>query len=323
MMLSWPSPIQSALSPEGPQAARLAQIWWIYFWVCLAFYLLLLLFFFAAVMRSRRNAAPDLTAETHTRLKFGVVTAAAISVGGLFALLIASVAIGSDIGTFGRDNPNQLEVDVTGHQWWWEVRYPDSLAPYATITTANEIHIPIRTPILLRVDTRDVIHSIWIPPLHGKRDLIPGRVNKLWIQADKPGVYRGQCAEYCGLQHANMAIVVFAQTPEDFAQWKSDQSGGAHAPRDPHALRGEQVFITNCGICHNVLGTDANGTIGPDLTHVRSRRTIAAGTLINNRGNLAGWIANAPAIKPGTLMPPNLMSASELQDLLAYMETLK
>lgn len=324
MLSSWPSSIQSALTPGGPQAAHLAHLWWIYFSVCFAVYVLVVAFFFWAVIRGRRNAAPDVSEATEHRLSIGVGVASAISIIGLFALLITSVAVGREVGTFAQNNPKQIEIDVTGHQWWWEVKYPDPLAPYQTITTANEIHIPINTPVLLRLATRDVIHSLWIPSLHGKRDLINGRVNKLWIEADKPGIYRGQCAEYCGLQHAHMSLLVFAETPEEFAQWKSGQSSGGQTPTNADAVRGQQVFLgAPCSKCHNILGTDADGSIGPDLTHLQSRRTIAAGTLINNRGNLAGWISNAPAIKPGTEMPPNNLSPSEMNDLLAYLETLK
>lgn len=322
--MNWPSSIQSALSPAGPQAAKLTNLWWIFFWVSVAVYVLVIAGFVWAVIRSRRNAAPHVTPETEHRLAIGVGTAAAISIAGLFALLFTSVATGRDIGTFAKTNPSQLEIDVTGHQWWWEVKYPDALSPYQTVTTANEIHIPINTPVLLRLATRDVIHSLWIPSLHGKRDLINGRVNKLWIQADKPGIYRGQCAEYCGMQHAHMALLVIAQKPEDFAQWMSSQSSGAKAPSTPETIRGQEVFLRSpCANCHNIVGLDAYGTIGPDLTHLKSRRTIAAGTLINNRGNLAGWISNAPAIKPGTLMPPNSLAPGEMNDLLAYLETLR
>ena len=171
------------------------------------------------------------------------------------------------------------------------MKYPDALAPANQITDANEIHIPIHTPVLLRLDTRDVIHSLWIPNLHGKRDLIPGRVNKFWIQADTPGVYRGQCAEFCGYQHAHMALTVVAESPEDFAKWKSHMGEGAPTPMTPAQLRGQQVFLSApCAKCHNILGLDAYGTLGPDLTHFRSRPTLAAGQLLNTRGNLAGWI---------------------------------
>ncbi len=314
--------MQSALDPAGPQAARIAQLFWIFTWVSVAVYVVTLVFIAVAVVRGRRNAEPDV--EHEHSLKAGVTAASVLTVVILFALLVTSVATGSAIGTFGRDDPRQLEIGVTGHQWWWEIHYPDALDPSASITDANEIHIPIHTKVLLRVQTGDVIHSLWIPNLHGKRDLIPGRVNKLWIEADTPGVYRAQCAEFCGLQHAQMALLVFAHTAEDFAQWKSSASQGAVTPATPAAVRGQQVFLgAPCGKCHNITGVDAYGTVGPDLTHIASRKTIGAGTLLNNRGNLAGWISNAPAIKPGVGMPPNVMSADELQDLLAYLETLR
>jgi len=319
MILGWPSSIQSALTPGGPQAAHLAHLWWIFFWVCLAVYVITIAFLVWAVIRSRRNATPDLSAPTERRLAIGVGTATALSIVTLFALLITSVATGRDVGTFAHDDPRQVEIEVTGHQWWWEVKYPQ-----ATITTANEIHIPIGMPILLRLATSDVIHSIWIPSLHGKRDLINGRINQLRIEADTPGIYRGQCAEYCGVQHAHMALVVIAESPEAFAAWKAHQSDFAKTPPSDAALRGQQLFLgAPCHKCHNIAGVNAAATIGPDLTHLKSRRTIAAGTLINNRGNLAGWINNAPSIKPGTSMPQIAMTGSQLNDLLAYLETLR
>ena len=316
--------VQSALDPAGSQAGHLANLWWIFFWVCTAFYIALIAFFFMAIRRGRRNSVADESPETERRLGTAVWTALSISIVGLLALLVTSVAVGRTVGTFAAHEPGQLEIEVTGHQWWWEVKYPNALVPSHQIVTANEVHIPLHTPVLLRLDTRDVIHSLWIPNLHGKRDLIPGRVNKLWIEADRPGVYRGQCAEFCGLQHAHMALIVVAEEPEKFAEWKTRQSQGAPTPLTAQQARGLQVFLgAPCANCHNVLGIDAYATLGPDLTHFRSRPTLAAGTLLNTRGNLAGWITNAPAIKPGAQMPPNQLSATELQDLLAYLDTLK
>jgi len=318
------TPFQSALNPAGSQAAQLAHLFWIFTTVCAVVYVLVLLFFFAAIIRSRRNAVPDVSDEREASHRTAVSIASALSIIGLLALLVVSISVGASVGTFGRGRADQLEIEITGHQWWWEVKYPDALSPYQQIVDANEIHIPVHTPVLLRLDTRDVIHSLWIPNLHGKRDLIPGRVNKFWIEADKPGLYRGQCAEFCGLQHAHMALVVIAETPEDFARWKTNVSAGAPAPQTAAQVRGQQVFLrAPCGKCHNILGVDAYGTLGPDLTHFRSRPTLAAGTLLNTRGNLAGWITNAPALKPGTMMPPNQLTGGELQDLLAYLETLR
>ena len=316
--------IQSVLNPAGPQAERIEHLWWIFFWTCAVVYVLVMLFFFAAVVRSRRNAVADASESTDARLTTHVSVATGVSVLGLLALLVISIATGAAVGKVAQNDPRQMEIEVTGHQWWWEVKYPDVLAPYQQIVDANQIHIPINTKVLLRLDTRDVIHSLWIPNLHGKRDLIPGRVNKFWIEADKPGVYRGQCAEYCGLQHAHMSLMVIAQKPEEFAEWKSQMSSGAPTPLTPQQTRGQQVFLgAPCANCHNVVGIDAYATLGPDLTHMRSRPTLAAGMLLNTRGNLAGWITNAPAIKPGTQMPPNQLTGSEMNDLLAYLDTLR
>ena len=316
--------VQDALHPGGPEATSLEHLWWIFFWVCATVYVLMIGFFIAAWIRGRRNVAPEVGEGTEKRLITAVGAATVVSIVGLLALLVISVAVGHTVGTFGTGASNQLEINVTGHQWWWEVKYPNSYVPSQQITTANEIHIPINTPVLLRLDTRDVIHSLWIPNLHGKRDLIPGRVNKFIIQADRPGVYRGQCAEFCGLQHAHMSLVIVAEEPEKFAKWKAHEGEGAPTPLTPQQARGQQVFLgAPCANCHNITGIDASATLGPDLTHFRSRPTLAAGLLQNTRGNLAGWITNAPAIKPGAQMPPNQISAAELQDLLAYLDTLK
>jgi len=314
---------QDALNAAGAEAESLKNLWWIFFWVCSAVYASMIGFFIAAWIRGRRNAAPIVSETADKRLMTAVGAATVLSIVGLLTLLVISVAVGHAVGTFGT-NANAMEVEVTGHQWWWEVKYPDSAEPTHQIVTANEIHIPIHKPILLRLDTRDVIHSLWIPNLHGKRDLIPGRVNKIIIEADHPGVYRGQCAEFCGLQHAHMALTVIAEGPEQFAKWKAHQGEGAPTPLTPDQARGQQVFLgAPCANCHNITGIDASATLGPDLTHFRSRSTLAAGLLQNTRGNLAGWITNAQAIKPGAQMPANQMSAVELQNLLAYLDTLR
>jgi len=183
--------IQDALRAAGPEATSIQHLWWIFFWTCAVVYVLIIGFFTAAWIRGCRNLEPLLTEAHEKRLGTAVGIATIASILGLLALLMISVAVGHRVGTFGTDASNQLEIEVTGHQWWWEVKYPDSTVPSNQITTANEMHIPINTPVLLRLDTRDVIHSLWIPNLHGKRDLIPGRVNKFIIQADRPGVIAG------------------------------------------------------------------------------------------------------------------------------------
>src|SRR5690606_27458762 len=196
-----------------------------------------------------------------------------------------------------------LAVEVLGYRWWWAVRYlSDDGQP--AFETANEIRIPVGQPVRVRLVSRDVIHSFWVPRLQGKQDLIPGRVNETWIQADAPGIYRGQCAEYCGLQHAKMALLVIAQPPVEFEAWYAQQLRLAAPPADPIARRGQAVFLeTGCALCHAIRGTSAGGALGPDLTHLASRRTLAAGTIPNTRGHLVGWIADPQALKPGNLMP--------------------
>jgi cytochrome c oxidase subunit 2 len=214
-----------------------------------------------------------------------------------------------------------LTVRVTGSQWWWDVRYQGSDAGHI-FRTANEIHVPVGTPVRLELASDDVIHSFWIPQLTGKTDLVPGQTNVTWLQADKPGVYRGQCAEYCGVQHAHMAMSVFAEAPQDYAAWRDAQLRAAVAPKDETLTRGEQAFVGHCGACHTVRGTDAGGILGPDLTHLMSRKTIAAGALPNDPGHLAAWVANAQAFKPGTRMPTLAISGEDLGAIVGYLKTL-
>lgn len=315
--------IQSALHPAGIQASRIGSLWNGYMVVLTIVYVVVIAWMLVAVWRAHRNAAPQ-TGEAEERphaITVGV--AAAITTVTLIGLLIASVATGSAVGTYGDKRTDAIEIDVTGHQWWWEVQYPDPESD-KSFKTANEIHIPLHKPVLLRLATRDVIHSLWIPNLNGKRDLIPGRVNKLWIEADRPGVFRSQCAEFCGLQHAHMSLVVVAESNEKYERWKTQQQSPANEPVTAQQIHGRALFLSlPCVNCHAITGVDAYATIGPDLTHVASRPTLAAGELLNTKGNLAGWIVNAQAIKPGTLMPPNQIASNDLMDLLAYMESLR
>ena len=217
-----------------------------------------------------------------------------------------------------------LRVEVTGHQWWWEVRYLTADGAFLFVT-ANEIHIPAGVPVRFDVRTADVIHSFWVPRLGRKIDLIPGRVNSIWLQADEPGTYTGQCAEYCGQQHAHMGLLVVAEGAAAFEAWLEHQRAPGAPPADTLAARGRDLFVAGpCALCHTVRGTPARGKVGPDLTHVGSRRRIAAGMLENTRGNLAGWIVDAQHIKPGVRMPSyNMFRGSDLRALAAYLESLE
>jgi cytochrome c oxidase subunit II len=222
----------------------------------------------------------------------------------------------------GPPENSTLTVDVTGHQWWWEVRY-DASQPDQTFATANEMHIPVGERVLVRLHGGDVIHSFWVPKLTGKTDTIPGQTNLSWIQAQQPGRYSGQCTEYCGVQHAHMAFEVVAEPKADFDRWRTQQLEPAPAPTTTEQMRGMSVVEYRCGLCHQVRGTTAGAVAAPDLTHVMSRRTIAAGTLPTGPGTLAEWIEAPQAIKPGSLMPAQNLAPQQLSDALAYLETLK
>lgn len=223
------------------------------------------------------------------------------------------------VGTANPDETPALTVNVRAAQWWWEFAYPSRRGGEPPVVTANELHIPVGVPVRLRIASSDVIHSFWIPALGGKTDAVPGQVNETWLEADKPGVYRGQCAEFCGQQHTQMALFVVAEPQASYEAWREHQR--SPAPVGP-APEGEALFMASCGSCHTVRGTTAKGDRGPDLTHLMSRNTLAAGVLPNTRGNLAGWIADPQGIKPGAKMPVVALSGPQLQSILDYLDTL-
>ena len=307
----------SALEPTGPQAGRIDALWqflWVVAGLVLVAVVIALLY---ATFRRRRSALPEHSGK-------GTRTAVTGAVG--LTVLILLIFLGVNFGT-GRaltiPPDDALLVRVTGKQWWWEITYPGRPASNQ-VTTANELHVPVGVPVVVELTSSDVIHSFWPANLVGKRDLIPGETASIWFQADSVGVYRAQCAEYCGHQHAKMAMLVVAQPRDSFERWLAQQRDSARTPSDSVAARGQEVFLaTSCVMCHAIRGTPAGSRIGPDLTHLASRRTIAAGSLPNTRGNLAGWILDPQRIKPGTRMPPNQLSPDDLQALLAYLETLR
>jgi cytochrome c oxidase subunit II len=250
-----------------------------------------------------------------------VGTAVAVTVVTLFVVLVLSVVTGKKAA--GLTSKNPVTIQVIGHQWWWEVVYPNPQADQ-TVTTANEIHVPVNTPVVILTNSSDVIHSFWAPSITGKRDLLPGYSSAFWFKIEQPGIYRGQCAEFCGLQHAHMGFSVIAQSVEDFQAWQQQQLKPAAEPNNDETSRGRAVFLTHaCLMCHTIRGTDAGSHFGPDLTHIASRNMIAAETLPNTRGALAGWILDPQRIKPGAEMAPNSLSPDDLQALLAYLQTLQ
>ncbi|HZS04513.1 MAG TPA: cytochrome c oxidase subunit II [Blastocatellia bacterium] len=313
--------VQSALDPAGLQAHRISRLWWLMFWVCLSVFVIVMGALGYALWRSRRRERVATEPEAERSMTRWVTGAVVVSAAILFILLIADFSTGRAITSL--ESSDAVMIKVTGHQWWWEFTYDDPV-PSQQVTTANEIHIPVGRPVRLEMTSHDVIHSFWVPNLHGKTDLLVGHQTVTWLQADRPGTYRGQCAEYCGHQHAHMALLVVAEPPEDFKAWLDHERLPAADPSNDEQRRGRQIFLTRAWVmCHQIRGTDAGARSGPDLTHLASRQTIAAGTLPNNRGNLGGWVVDSQGIKPGNKMPPNELSGEELQALLSYLESLK
>ncbi len=214
-----------------------------------------------------------------------------------------------------------LTIQVTASQWWWSLRYLDD-SPSQIFITANEIHIPVGQPVWFELQSADVIHSFWVPQLAGKMDVIPGQTNVMWIEADHPGAYRGQCAAFCGAQHAHMALMIVAQTPEDFSLWKNRQLMETTTPTTEETVRGARIFQTHCAVCHTIRGVSPAGIVGPDLSHLMTRNTLAAGLMPNTLGTLSAWIANPQALKPGTRMPDPTLSGPELTAVSSYLNTL-
>jgi cytochrome c oxidase subunit II len=310
--------IQSALNPAGAQAASISDLYWLMFWTSTVVYVAVLVALAIAIRRGRRADAGEPSRAAAAR---SVIAATAISIVILVGLLFASVTTGRAVASLSPENA--LGVEVVGYQWWWSVRYKNP-TPSLEVTTANELHLPIGRPIAITLKAFDVIHSFWVPNLHGKVDLVPGRENVIVLQVDQPGVYRGQCAEYCGLQHAHMAFSIIAEDSDAFEHWLTGQRTPAAQPASQEQTAGLAVVERGpCQMCHTIRGTTAGGRFGPDLTHVATRSTLAAGTLPNTPETLTNWIKDPQHIKPGTRMPSTGLSEQELQAVVAYLQTLK
>jgi len=312
----------AVLAPQSPEAGAIE-------WLILSFsalgatiWVLVVIALLAAMFRHRRRPRPDpldvsLPAERQTGVIVGTLT-----------LLTGLIVVGLTVLTYAAQQQlfaphDALAVEVIGHQWWWEFRYPDADAS-RTVVTANELHVPVGKPVELQLKSADVIHSFWVPSLMGKADLIPGRVNRLSFTALKAGTYEGQCAEFCGLQHTFMRLKVIADEPGAFEAWKTGQLAPAAAPATDTELTGQGVFLSNpCMSCHSVRGTSAGGTLGPDLTHLASRSTIGAGRASLNRGMLAAWITDPQNLKPGVNMPAVPIEPEQLDPLLDYLMALQ
>ena len=307
---------QSALDPAGPAARDLADLWWVMASGAVAIFLVVV---GCAIYATRvaPRAHPDF-AGTWFILGGGVVLPVVV----LTLLLTHSFLLGRDLSrTLPQD---ALRIEVIGKQWWWEVRYL-AAGRDEPVISANELRLPVGEPVELILSASDVIHSFWLPSIAGKRDMIPGRVNTLVLEAEEEGIYRGQCAEYCGGPHALMAFYAIAAPPYDFAAWLEREARPAVEPADAILEQGRELFLSSgCGTCHTIRGTEAKGTFGPDLTHLGGRRSLGAGILPNNVGTIAGWIADAQHIKPGNRMPSfNTFSGEELRAVAAYLASLE
>ncbi|CAN5823079.1 cytochrome c oxidase subunit II [soil metagenome] len=310
----------NVIDPAGRGAAEIATLWW--FLLVPATLVSLLVIGLLLVTARRRRDRPSLgdgpldedeTADRRWVVWGGVVLPVVVLLPLAALVYVTSQRIAEP------PDAGEMVIEVVGHQYWWEVRYPETGA-----VTANEIHIPVDSKVRIDLSTDDVIHSFWVPSLHGKTDMIPGQDTHIVLEPTRTGEFQGYCAEFCGVQHAGMRFRVIVTEPEDFDAWLARESDDAAPPEGELAERGAEVFgEVGCADCHRVAGSDFDGDVGPDLTHLASRRTLGAGIIANRRGELAGWISDPQGVKPGNLMPPAALDAEDLDALLAYLEGLE
>ena len=302
----------SVLEPAGPAAARVERLWWLLFWISMVVFVIVLALMARALRDRGRIEDPVDDSEVPWGEPF--VAIAGVVAPWLILTFAFVVSLGVMRQLAAADEGADLTIEVEGRMWWWHVKYPNGAV------TSTEIHIPVGEPVRVRLTSADVIHSFWVPELQVKLDQIPGRVNELTLEADRPGNYRGQCAEYCGLQHANMIFTVVAEPREAFDAWVANE---ARPATSGSASRGRQVFMDNsCVGCHTIRGTEADADLGPDLTHLAARSTLGSAILPNTRENLERLITDPQRVKPGVTMPPTSLSSTELNDLLDYLQQL-
>ncbi len=306
----------SPFTPRSPQALAISRLFVLNLVIAALIFLLVtgLIIYIAYRFRGRPGQPEPRQIAGNRRLEIAWTVAPALVLVVVFSLTL--VAMRTADPPVGQQKPDLV---VVGHQWWWEVQYPKSGA-----ITANEIHIPTGKPLLVQLESADVVHNFWIPQLGPKRDMVPGKTNYIWMEADKPGAYGGACSEYCGVQHAWMRLLAIAQPQAEFDAWQQQQLRGAPAAAGGDVAQGAKLFQQmTCVNCHAISGTGAQARVAPDLTHVASRQTLAAGLLQNTPANLTSWLADPQALKPGSFMPNLQLSASDVRALVAYMETLK
>jgi cytochrome c oxidase subunit 2 len=305
------NPSPSPLRPVSPQAANIATVWWVLLAVAALVFVAVGGFIWFALATHRRDN-PRRWSDDRFVVVGGIVVP---------AILLAGVGVLTVVSTrnlFAAAASRPLRVEVTGRQWWWEVHYPG-----LGIVTANEIHVPTGQPVTITIDAADVIHSFWVPQVAGKLDAIPGQTNHLTFRVDHAGTYWGQCAEFCGLQHSHMAVVLDAVSPDRFRSWVAAHSGPPPAPTG-EAARGEALFVNGtCAGCHTIAATPARGTAGPDLTDFGERHTIGAGAIFNDADGLRRWLQDTQREKPGSKMPTIDLSDDDIDALVAYLQGLR
>ena len=309
----------SPLDPRSEPARHVATLWWWMLVVAGVVFVGAVLMLVAAWVLRGREGIPRLGDSARLTTGAVVLFGMAVPIIVLVALFVVANLVVLKDTEAPRAATTSMTIEVVGHQWFWEVRYPGT-----TAVTANEIHIPARTRVNVVAKSDDVIHSFWVPRLNRKIDTVPGHPNRLLLYADRPGVYRGQCAEFCGLQHAHMGTYVFADSPDRFRRWLRNMAAPRSPPATPTERRGERTFLGNqCASCHTIRGTAADGRVGPDLTHVATRRTLAALAIPNNGRFLERWIAQPQHVKPGNKMPTLGLTSAERRDVVAYLESLR
>jgi cytochrome c oxidase subunit 2 len=303
----------SAVDAHGSEARHIAGLWWLMFGLATGVYVVVAGFIIIAALRGRRG----------TPRRSRISQSMFIVVGGVVVptliLLVLAVVTVTTTSALRKAGHNPVRIEVTGERWWWAVRYPER-----QITTANELHIPVGQPVEIGLESDNVVHSFWVPELAGKVDTIPGQRNLLRFTAEKAGTYLGVCAEFCGIQHAHMGFRVIAQSPGAFERWATEHAQPPREPASQLAANGALRFQRlPCAGCHTIRGTQAHGTVGPDLTDFGSRATIGAGAVENTTGNLSRWVQHAQAVKPGALMPDLSLSTDDVRALVAYLESLR
>lgn len=317
--------MQSTFASHGPAAERIADLSWFMTILFLAVSLIMWILIGWAAKRRRGSLAEHAPVNVGGGQRWIAIGGLAVPLTILTIIFVLGLKLLAQFPIHGpHEHPTKPDILIIGHQWWWEVHYLSGSADQQ-VTTANEVHIPVNRPVNIQLESHDVMHSFWIPALHGKVDLIPGHTNFVRIQARDPGVYAGQCAEYCGAEHARMRLLVVAQQPDEYMAWLDGQRKPASQPASAEAAAGEQAFLDGpCIMCHQIRGTSAGGRVAPDLTHLASRRYIASNSYPNNTAYLEAWITHAQSLKPQAEMPDlTQFSGEQLRDMVAYLRQLK